>query len=267
VSIVVENLPPYEQISSEPIRQAAATLSAARSAKEQARKDLIELEQTRESAEWADAEASEQAQAEGRAEPKRTHVAAHDKKTDEARHKAKVSDLALTRARGALEAALDEHGQAWTDELATSVETMRVEWGNSVEGLIALHSQLNAALSVARVVGIGELPQVGALPFRRRQIANAEFATGQPDVPAFVDTGDVLAALASVIEVEPVVEKVPVEHPHLKGASELRGQGRVEDEIDEREAFHSPERVAERRRRAEQNRAGHDEAIAATLAS
>jgi hypothetical protein len=265
VSIAIENLPPYEQISSEPIREAAATLSAARSAKEQARKDLIELEQTRESAEWADAEASEQAQAEGRAEPKRTLVAAHDKKTDEARHKTKVSDLAHTRARGALEAALAEHGQAWADELATSVEAMRVEWGNVVEGLIGLHGRLSAALSVARVVGIGELPKIGALPFRRRQIQNADFASPQPDVPAFVPTGDVLAALAGVLEVQPDIEKTPVQHPHLKGASELRGQARVEDEIAERAEFMSPERAAERQRRSEQNRQAGEEALSQTL--
>jgi hypothetical protein len=267
VSIVIENLPPYEQISSEPIREAAATRSAARAAQDEAKKALVEAEQTLPSSQWKDAEAAEAARAEGKPEPKtRSHTAAHEKRIADLEHEQRVAELALTRARGELEAALAEHGQAWADELTTSVEAMRVEWGNSVEGLIALHSQLSAALSVARVVGIGELPKVNALPLRRRQIANAEFASPQPDVPAVIETSAVLAALASVIEVEPEVEKVPVEHPHLKGASELRAQARVEDEIGERAEFHSPERVAERRRRAEQNRQAGEEALSQSLA-
>jgi hypothetical protein len=268
VSIAIENVPPYEQISSEPIREAGATLSAVRAAQDEAKKALVEAEQTLPSSQWKDAEAAEQARAEGKPEPKtRNHTAAHEKRIADLEHEQRVADLALKRARGALEAVLAEHGQAWADELTTSVEAMRVEWGNSVEGLIGLHSQLSAALSVARVVGIGELPKVNALPFRRRQIANAEFASPQPDVPAFVQMGDVLAALAGVVEVEPDVEKVPVEHrPPRALSSELRDRADVENEVGEREAFHNSERVAERRRRAEQNRQAGEEALSQSLA-
>jgi hypothetical protein len=278
-SIAIENLPAYEQISSEPIRESAARFDAARSAREQARKDLIELEQTREAAEWADAEAAEKARAEGKAEPKRSHVAVHDKKTDEVRHELKVATLAETRARDVLQAAIGEHGGAWAGEVGESVEALSAEWADTVEGLIALHGRLTAALSVARVVGIGTVPRIRALPFRRRQIENAEFASPQQDVPAYVPTGDVLAALASVIEPEPDVEKTPVQHPPRRGEGSnlLRGRGDVENEIAERRAFdehaRSPEGMAERervvarrRQRAERNRQEREQALAESLA-
>lgn len=276
MDIAVENLPPYESISCEPIRQAAAEHNAARSAKEQARKDLIELEQTREAAEWRDAEAAEQAQAEGKPEPKRSHVAAHDKQTDAARHGAKVAELAHTRARGALEAALAEHGEAWASELTSSIEQMSAEWGNALTELIDLHTRLAGALSVARRVGIGDLPNIDALAFSRRQIQNAEFASPQPNVPAYIPAGDVLAALATVIEVaEPGAEKT-----NVAGAVPLRrirmlspnaGQRGTDDEMESRRAFtehaNSPagqaerERiVAERRARAQKHRQGAEEA-------
>ena len=172
----------------------------------------------------------------------------------------------MERARDELVAAIGEHGAAWVAEVAESVEAMAGQWQAVTGEMIALHGRLTASLRVARAIGIGDLPQVGALPFMRRQIDNCDFAAGQPPVPAFIETGAVLAALARVIEVEPVAEKTPVQHPHLKGASELRGQGRVEDEIDEREAFHSPECVAERRRRSEQNRQAGEQALSESLA-
>lgn len=261
MSIAVENLPPYEAISCTPISEAAAGLDAANAACLSAQRDLTELEQTREQAEWADAEAAEKARAEGTAEPKRSHVASHDKKLDAARHEHKVAKLAQTRARGALEAALAEHGEAWAGALTTSVEAMSAQWERVVGELIGLHGQLDAAVKVARVVGIGELPSVGALPFARKQIKNVEFASGQRPAPAYVPTGDVLAALASVTEPEPDIDTSPVEHPPLgkgRGSALLRGQTGVENEIAERGAFaeqgRDPERVAARRRRSEELR-------------
>jgi len=269
VDIAVENLPPYEQISCEPIRQAAAEHNAARSAKEQARKDLIELEQTREAAEWRDAEAAEQAQAEGKPEAKRSHVAAHDKQTDAARHGAKVAELAHKRAEAALQVAIGAHGQTWSDELTSSIEQVSAEWGNALTELIALHGRLGAALSVARRVGIGELPNVGVLPFSRKQIQNVEYAPQQANVPAFIPTGDVLGALATVIEVVdedakgvPAPGAVPL--ARYRPQSPNRSMGAVQEEIAERRAFteqaNTPERVEARRQRVERERRGREEA-------
>jgi hypothetical protein len=178
-----------------------------------------------------------------------------------ARHEHKVAEVAQTRARGALEAALAEHGEAWADALTTSIEAIGTQWERVVGELISLHGQLGAAVKVARAVGIGELPSVGALPFARKQIQNVEFASGQPPAPAYVSTSDVLEALASVTEPQPDIDKSPVEHPPLgdgRGSALLRGQAGVEREIAERGAFaeqaRDPERVADRRRRSEQLR-------------
>jgi hypothetical protein len=260
VSIAVENLPAYEAITCESIRDAAAAFSAARAAREQARKDLTELEQTREQAEWADAEAAENARAEGKAEPKRTHVAEHDRKTDAARHEQKVADLAEKRALDALTAALDEHGQAWADEATAAVESLRAEWANAVDGLIAMHGRLTASLRVGRAVGVGGLPQVAMLPFARRQIDNCEFAAGQPAVPAYIGTGDVLAALAGAVEVEPQEQTEPVKHPRWWGTTHESKEIADRREFSERAA--SPDRVEERRRRNEAMRAGREAAVA-----
>jgi len=86
-------LPPYTEINHPVIREAAAAWDGARATLESARREVVELEQTAEQAQWADAEAAEQARAEGKAEPKRTHIAAHEKKLDAARHEAKVAEL------------------------------------------------------------------------------------------------------------------------------------------------------------------------------
>jgi hypothetical protein len=180
VSIVIENLPPYEQINSEPIREAAATLSAAKSAQDEAKKALVEAEQTLRSSQWEDAKAAEAARAEGKPEPKtRSHTVAHEKRIADLEREQRVAELALTRARDALEAALAEQGQAWADELTTSVEALRGEWQRDMTELIGLHGRLTAALSVARIAGIGELPKIGALPFGadRSRTANSPHRT------------------------------------------------------------------------------------------
>lgn len=250
-SVAVENVlqVPYEAISEPHVHDAVAAFSAAKAEREQRRKDVTELEQTREAAEWRDAEAAEQARADGKAEPKRTHVAEHDRKTDAARHEQRIAVLAEQRARDALDAAITEHADAWAAEAEGDVQAMTAEWQNTVEGLIALHGRLTGAVRVARVVGI-KVPQVGALEFERRAIEGIELASPHPPGPAILQTATVLAALASAVEVEPDVEKEPVTHPPLaRSNSAAAGMGAVQDEIRERREF--TERVApdvERRR-------------------
>jgi chromosome segregation ATPase len=122
-------LPNYVEIDHATIRDAAAAWDAAKAALESARKDLTELEQTREAAEWADAEAAEAARAEGKPEPKRSHVAAHDKKLDVARHEWKVAQLAEERTFDALQAALDEHAGEWSQTVEHDVQTLECHEG------------------------------------------------------------------------------------------------------------------------------------------
>jgi hypothetical protein len=255
--IAVENVQklPYEAISNEPIRDAAAAYSAARAAADEAKKTHVQLEQELPNAHQEDAAADERLRAEGKPKLKgRPATQAAERGVADAAHEHRVAELALTRARGALEAALAEHGQAWADELTTSVEAMCVEWGNSVEGLIALHAQLAGALSVARrVMQTAELPRIAALGFERRAVEGVEFASPQPRRPAFIQTTTVLDALARAIKVEPDVEPEPVVHPPWKGTGSLnRGQANVDEEIEQRRAFdryaESPEGIAERDR-------------------
>jgi hypothetical protein len=271
MDIAIENLPPYEAISCTPICEATAGLDAAKAACLSARRDLIELEQTKEAAEWRDAEAADKARAEGKAEPKRSHVAVHDRKTDEARHEHKVATLAETRARDALQVALDEHGQTWVEEVTGSVEALRIEWQNAIEGLLALHGRFGAELSVARAV-VGNKPGVAALGFKPSQIRDIDFAVGTNNRvnTGWIATGEVLAGLADLGTPQPEPEPFqPTPLPRGHGSSLLRGQAGVEDEIAERREFaeraRDPERVAERRQLAERLRAENEAARAAEV--
>ncbi len=240
-------LPPYVEIDNGPIREAAAAWDAAKAALESARKDLTELELTREQSEWADAEAAENARAEGKAEPKRTHVAAHDRKTDEARHEFKVAQLAETRTFDALQAALDEGQNEWAESIERDVQTLDDEWTAALNTLIALHAQRSRVLAIrAQVVGEGRRA-VSALGFKPSQIRDLDFATGTNDrqMTGYVAVGDVFGRLADLGMLEPPAPE-PVQHPPLRPnvSNPLRGQGPVEAEI------------AERRRWAEMTAAG-----------
>lgn len=268
MDITVENLPPYEAITCTPIREAAAGLDAAKAAKLAARRDLTELEQTREQAEWADAEAAEAARSAGKPEPKRSHAAAHDRKTDEARHELKVAELALQRAEQNLADAIEQHGDAWGDEARESVEALTGQWAAQCGELTALHAQLASALSVARTV-VGEnrrgAATIGLTP---AQIRDIEFASGQGRVTGYVATPDVLAALAELgMPVEPDETK-PQQHrpPVMPNNSPTRGLPAVEAEINERREFleraRDPERVQARQKRNEHLRAEREAALA-----
>jgi len=256
----------YERITNKPIRDAVAHLHATNNARHEAKLDVIELEQERPQAEWQDAEQAEQARAEGKPEPKRSAVAAHDRKLDQARHEEKVAELALQRAQKALSDALAQHGDAWRDEVRDSVEALNAEWQRDVSELIALHGRLETALMVAHVV-IGKQPQVGALCFPPKSIRGLDLAAPQPKgAHGVITTPDVLAALHELATPEPDVEQEPQQHrpPVMPGNSPTRGQRDVEDEIAERERFleraRDPKRVAERRQRSERLRAENEAA-------
>jgi hypothetical protein len=233
-------LPAYTEIDHKEIREAAAAWDAAKTTLESARKDLTELEQTREAAEWRDAETAEKARAEGKAEPKRTHVAAHDRKTDEARHEFKVAQLAETRTFDELQAALDEHQIEWAQSIERDVQTLDDEWTAALNALITLHAQRSRVLAIrAQVVGEGRRA-ASALGFKPSQIRDLDFATGTNDrqMTGYVAVGDVFGRLADLGMPEPPAPE-PVQHPPLRPNTSnlLRGQAGVEDEIAERRRF------------------------------
>jgi hypothetical protein len=261
VDIIIENVEKlgYEQISSEPIREAAAGLDAAKAACLSARRDLVELEQTREAAEWRDAEAADKARAEGKAEPKRSHVAAHDRKTDEARHEHKVATLAEARALDALQSALDEHGQTWVESIDAELAKLDDAWTEQVRELVALHAKRSAVIATKSKV-CGPTGRSGALRFVPSAIQGLDWASGTNDrQTGYVEAGSVFSALSELGLAAPVVEKEPQQHRPPLSRSPLLDHGDVQREHAERREFaertSSPERVAERQKRSEQLRA------------
>jgi hypothetical protein len=229
-------LPPYQEISHPAIRDGAAGWDAARAALEQGRKDLLELEQTREASEWRDAELAETARAAGKPEPKRSHTAEHDRKIDKARHEHKITTLSEARAFEALQSALDEHQGEWEQEIDTDLQVLDQEWSEAVDALVVVHARRSRALSIrSKVIGPGRSSS-GAVGFEQAELQGIELQPGQRGQLAYLDAGAVLGKLADLGMPEPVVETVPVEHapPGGHGSPLLRGQRGVEDEIAER---------------------------------
>lgn len=233
IDIDIESLPTYEQISSKPIRDSAAGFNAAKAALLSAKRDLVELEQTREQAEWRDAAAAEAAIAERKPAPKRTYVAAHDRKTDNARHQVKVAQLALERAERDLIGSLERNGAAWATEVGEAYGSLTEAFATGVNELVAVYAKLSQAASDARVVIGGQRPRIGVIELDRGQLGEVELAAGSSR-RATVQVADVLAALSSIGQPEP--EAAPVVHPPRKGQGDprLRGRRDVEDEIAER---------------------------------
>ncbi|HMH47682.1 MAG TPA: hypothetical protein VK538_08195 [Solirubrobacteraceae bacterium] len=224
-SIAIENLPAYEQISNEPIRQAAAQLDAARGALDESKKSHTAAELELPASEWRDAEISADARADGKQEPKtRAHTAKHERLIQDLAHELKVATISEQHAVDSLDAALIEFGQVWGEEVAAAVLACQGQWTAEVNELIALHGRFSAALSVARVVLDGDQGTAAALTFAPSQVKGREWASGQSSsVRPAVQLGDVLAGLADLALPPEPVEATPVEHALPYGPA--RGNG------------------------------------------
>lgn len=227
------------QISSKPIAERVAALADARAAKETARKDVNEYELTREQAEWADAQASEEARAAGKPEPKRSHVAEHDRKLDEARHRHRVETLAEQRAVNDLQAVLDEHGQAWVESIVADLANLDDAWVEQVNALANLNARRASASAVMATV-CGPTNRLGAVPFAPREINGVDVVPiadewGQRiKQTAHIAPEDVLAGLLKLGTVpEPEPAKPVVHAPPLR-RSPLLDLPEVQQEIAER---------------------------------
>jgi hypothetical protein len=194
MTLTVEQLPPYEQISHAKIAEAAAAFDAAKATRLQAKRDLVELEQTREQALWADAEADENARAEGKAAKRtHTHTQEHDKRTEAAEHEHRVAHLAVDRKRADLEAAVAEWGDEWQQECEQYVAKLDQSYDSMIPALMKLTSERLRAVRVLRQIG-GSHPPVDAIWLAQRQLGGVQFASGGPK-EARVDLGDVFAEL------------------------------------------------------------------------
>jgi hypothetical protein len=194
--IDLADLPAPAAISHAGISTAAEAFDAARLHAQQAKKDLTELEQTRESAEWKDAEAVDQAQAAGKPAPKLTAVIAHDKLTDKAKLDLKVATLAEARTRSALRAALDTCGDAYLAEVEKQASGLDASWDNAVKNLVKLHAEHRRATDTARKLGSDRLPvEKGSL--RLPQLGGITVAHGASEV-AYVYASDLIGALGEL---------------------------------------------------------------------
>jgi hypothetical protein len=238
-SIDPTGLPPYQQISCKPISEAAAALDAARAEFDQRRKDLVELENTREQAEWRDAAASEKARAEHKPEPKRSHLSAHDRKLDDSRHQQRVCQLAVERAERALVDAIDRHGQEWGEEVDHACAELVGQWSEKLDEVMVLYAKLAAAFSVrAKVIAEDRQPRFAALAFRVEEVRGREWAAPQdPTSLPVIRVGDVLGALSEQVGTPAPEPPPPAVQPLPRQASPLRGRSDVEAELQEREAF------------------------------
>jgi hypothetical protein len=276
VDIAIENLPPYEQISNQSVRGAVAELDQAKVAAEEAKKSRVQLELELPAAQDADAAEDERLRSGSGGKEKlkgRPATQRHEKAISDAEHEERVARLAYERAEQNVVAALDEHGDEWGNEVAAAVDALTEQWTIGVNELIALHGQLGAALTEARIV-LGDERTGAAITFDARQVQGREWASGQSSqVRPAVSVVDVLTALADVAMPPEPAENAPQQHlppgaqPH--GGDSARGEAGVAAEEAERRAFleraATPEAAEARRQRAEQHRQANDEALQATL--
>jgi hypothetical protein len=211
---VQPQLPPYEEISHEAIRDAAARWDATKSTLRERRQDVVELEQTREAAEWRDAEAAEAARAASKPEPKRSHVQEHDKKLDAARHELKIATLAEGRAFDGLQEALDAHQGEWLADATREIEALSKVWSAAVATLAELHGKLAHAQRSRTFASNGDREAdgsgvlTGAIRVGQRDVQG--LAGQGPNAIGTLDVGFVfaeLAAMARVPEPEPSPER------------------------------------------------------------
>jgi hypothetical protein len=239
VSIAIENLPPYEQISHPQVREAVGALDAMKVAREQARRDLIACEQEDlELARQADAETEARCRREGKKPPaKRVKTEQAERRLADLAHELLVQDKLLQQAHDDVLAALDELGTEWATEVGKACEDLTAEFHAGVNELIAVHARLLRARKVAQVVVGGKLPTVGVIELDRRQLQGIELAQGSAGT-AFVQVSELLTAISSVGQPEPEPEpQGPPGPPLIKSPSPTSGVGAVDQERAERDAF------------------------------
>jgi len=207
MNIHIDTLPPYEAITCEPLRDAAAAFSAAKSEANARKRDTAALEQERPAVEWAQAEAIEAAQNAGKPAPKRDLLVEHDKKIDTAKMAEKVAIVALKRRTQELEEAVAQHGPAWGKEVAARNVELDEQWSTLMGVVETLHRERASARKMVRAIGGNQL-HVASLSFRQRQLVDIELAKGSQNV-ARVWLADVLAGLRELgLEKQP--ESKPV---------------------------------------------------------
>jgi len=111
-------MPPLDERTPKPIRDAAVAQEAAAKQAAEARRALDALESTgRQAAEYADARALADAQAAGKADPGPKHVKAHEQAVSAAKRQHDAAKLTQEDRAADLRTALDEYEYDWREAL------------------------------------------------------------------------------------------------------------------------------------------------------
>jgi hypothetical protein len=235
MTIRIDQLPAPKAISNKPIRQAAEDLALARIAENEARRSLVELEQTREQALQADAEEDAAARAAtGKPKSTRTHTAAHDKATEKAAHEARVAKVALGEAEERLEDAIEAHSPAWAAEAAKDEESLHALFVATLKTLTELYGKWKAARATLKLLG-DKCTGIGMVEFDLRQLNGIEIAQGARR-KADIYAEDLLDGLSRLGELKPEPQvSAPANIPSWSPSA--RGMTGVEEEVAERRAY------------------------------
>jgi hypothetical protein len=271
-SIAVENLPPYEAISNEAIREAVAQHNAAKAAFDEAKKSHTQAELELPATEQLDAELAADARAAGKPEPKtRTHTAKHEQQIRDLAHELKVAAIIEQRTLDSLERALIDHGEVWAEEVAAEADARRAQWATEVDELTTLHGRLNAVLSVARAVLGPNQGSASAITFDPGAVRGREWAGGQGHTARpIVQLGDVLSALAELGQ-SSRLDIEPVQHPRLRPSARPEDTAESAERLEFLERAGSPEgreaAAKARRERQESHRLSTEQALQDTLSA
>ncbi len=177
-TLSIDQLPEPAAISQPDIAAAATEFATARAALNERKRDVVELEQTRSNAEWADAQAEHDAVAAGKPAPtKQKHTAEHDVKLEKARHAHKVATLAEQSARRVLASKLEQYGDRWLAEAEKLVRSLDASWDSIVQTAAKIHAERRRAIESARKLG-SEHVGAGAAFLDRRVLQGIELPHG-----------------------------------------------------------------------------------------
>jgi len=219
------------------IQTAAGAYTEAKTAALKARREAIALEQERPAAEELDAVQAAHARREHKPEPKtRQRTLAHDKKLADAQHEARVTSKLEELARQELLAVWNEHKPEIESSLAEDVDTAEKAWTAAVDALAESYAKLSRSLSARHRIAGGDMPPIGSLPFKPRELKGIDLAQGSHTQTAYIEVSIVLTQLAALSKPEPVKE-ISQDHATPRGRSPLADDAAVVREREERERF------------------------------
>ncbi len=177
-------LPDVSRITSLPIKTAAEALEQARKTADEAKKSRVQAEQELPLAREQDAASDVKLIREGK-KPATKHSAteAQQKLISELEHGELIAQGLIAAAQEDLNAAIDEHGEAYVAEAAETIAALDAQWRETVEQIIALRARHAAAVKLGRQLGIDHQP-VAMVQMDARHISGVQVAYGSEPLGA-----------------------------------------------------------------------------------